>query len=62
MATVDDRVRKSESKVALMEEITLTLSSDVSDLKARVAAQDVEIRRLRDDRDRLENILKRYAD
>lgn len=62
MATVDDRVRKSESKVALMEEITLTLSSDVSDLKARVAAQDVEIRRLRDDRDRLENMLKRYAD
>jgi hypothetical protein len=58
---VEARLKKAEATVAVMEEITLTLSSDVGDLKARVAAQDVEIRRLRDERDRVEDLLRRYS-
>lgn len=62
MAQVEERLRGSNAKVALMEEITLTLSGDVSDLKARVAAQEVEIHRLRAERDRIEALLQRFAD
>jgi len=56
-----ERLRVMEPKLAVMEEISLTLTSDNADLKARVAAQEVEIRRLRDDRERLEAILKRAS-
>jgi len=62
MGQVEERLRASGAKVALMEEITLTLSGDVSDLKARVAAQEVEIHRLRAERDRIEALLQRFAD
>jgi multidrug resistance efflux pump len=61
VGSVEARLKKAEATVAVMEEITLTLSSDVGDLKARVAAQDVEIRRLRDERDRVEDLLRRYS-
>lgn len=54
-----ERIRLMEPKLAVMEEITLTLTSDNADLKARLSAQEVEIRRLREDRDRLEALLKR---
>lgn len=56
-----DRLRDMEPKLAVMEEITLTLTSDNADLKARVSAQEVEIRRLREDRDRMESLLKRLG-
>ena len=54
-----ERLRSMEPKLAVMEEISLTLTSDNADLKARVAAQEVELRRLREDRDRLEDLLRR---
>jgi hypothetical protein len=56
-----ERVRDMEPKLAVMEEITLTLTSDNADLKARVSAQEVELRRLREDRDRLESLIKRLG-
>jgi hypothetical protein len=55
------RVREMEPKLAVVEEISLTLTSDNADLKARVSAQEVEIRRLREDRDRLESLIKRMG-
>jgi len=58
---VSERIRVMEPKLAVMEEISLTLTSDNADLKARLSAQEVEIRRLREDRDRLEAILKRAS-
>lgn len=48
---VADRLKAIEPKLAVMEEITLTLTSDNADLKARLSAQEVEIRRLREERD-----------
>lgn len=54
-----ERVRLMEPKLAVMEEITLTLTSDNADLKARLAAQEVELRRLRDEKQRLESAVKR---
>lgn len=56
-----ERLRVMEPKLAVMEEISLTLTSDNADLKARLSAQEVEIRRLREDRERLEALLKRSA-
>lgn len=56
-----ERIRLMEPKLAVMEEISLTLTSDNADLKARVSAQEVEIRRLREDRDRLEALLRRQS-
>lgn len=56
-----ERIRVMEPKLAVMEEITLTLTSDNADLKARLSAQEVEIRRLREDRDRMESVLKRLS-
>ena len=53
-----DRLRLMEPKLAVMEEITLTLTSDNADMKARLSAQEVELQRLREDRQRLEAILK----
>jgi len=58
IARIHDRMRHMEPKLAVMEEITLTLTSDNADLKARLSAQEVELQRLRDDRQRLENIIK----
>jgi len=55
---LSDRLRAMEPKLAVMEEISLTLTSDNADLKARVAAQEVELRRLREDRERLEAQLR----
>jgi len=52
------RLLAMEPKLAVMEEISLTLTSDNADLKARVAAQEVELRRLREDRERLEAQLR----
>jgi hypothetical protein len=54
-----ERIKDIEPKLAVMEEISLTLTSDNADLKARLSAQEVELRRLREDRDRLETQLKR---
>ena len=59
MTRLQERMRLIEPKLAVMEEITLTLTSDNADLKARLSAQEVELQRLRDDRQRLEEILKR---
>jgi hypothetical protein len=56
---IQERMRNMEPKLAVMEEITLTLTSDNADLKARLSAQEVELQRLREDRQRLEDILKR---
>lgn len=56
---LSERLRSMEPKLAVMEEISLTLTSDNADLKARVAAQEVELRRLREDRERLEAQLRR---
>ena len=61
IARIQDRMRNMEPKLAVMEEITLTLTSDNADLKARLAAQEVELQRLREDRQRLENILKNIS-
>lgn len=58
IARIHERMRNMEPKLAVMEEITLTLTSDNADLKARLSAQEVELQRLREDRQRLENILK----
>jgi DNA repair exonuclease SbcCD ATPase subunit len=55
------RLKDIEPKLAVMEEISLTLTSDNADLKARLSAQEVELRRLREDRDRLEILLKRVG-
>jgi hypothetical protein len=55
---IQERMRHMEPKLAVMEEITLTLTSDNADLKARLSAQEVELQRLREDRQRLETILK----
>ena len=54
-----EHLRAMEPKLAVMEEISLTLTSDNADLKARLAAQEVELRRLREDRERLETRLRR---
>lgn len=54
-----EKIRVMEPKLAVMEEISLTLTSDNADLKARLSAQEVEIRRLREERDRLDAMLKR---
>ena len=59
---LSDRLKAIEPKLAVMEEITLTLTSDNADLKARLSAQEVEIRRLREDRDRLESRPQRPSD
>lgn len=56
---LSERLRGIEPKLAVMEEISLTLTSDNADLKARVSAQEVELRRLREDRERMEALLKR---
>jgi len=56
-----DRIKLMEPKLSVMEEISLTLTSDNADLKARLSAQEVELRRLREDRDRLEAQLKRAS-
>jgi hypothetical protein len=56
---IQERMRNMEPKLAVMEEITLTLTSDNADMKARLSAQEVELQRLREDRQRLETILKR---
>ncbi|SNR86846.1 hypothetical protein SAMN04488503_1607 [Humidesulfovibrio mexicanus] len=61
LAKVMQRLSLTEPKLAVVEEISLTLTSDVADLKARLAAQEVELRRLREDRDRLEALLRRAA-
>ncbi|MDQ7836498.1 MAG: hypothetical protein RDU24_14040 [Humidesulfovibrio sp.] len=61
IARMQERMRNMEPKLAVMEEITLTLTSDNADLKARLSAQEVELQRLRDDRQRLEAILKRVS-
>jgi hypothetical protein len=53
-----ERVKVMEPKLAVMEEITLTLTSDNADLKARLSAQEVELRRLREERGRLEAMLR----
>lgn len=55
------RLKDIEPKLAVMEEISLTLTSDNADLKARLSAQEVELRRLREDRDRMEILLKRLG-
>lgn len=55
------RLASSDAKLTVVEDITLTLTSDVGDLKARIAAQEVEIRRLREDRDRLEAIVRHLS-
>ena len=44
-----------------MEEISLTLTSDNADLKARLSAQEVELRRLREERELLHAHLKRLG-
>jgi len=54
-----ERIKFMEPKLAVMEEISLTLTSDNADLKARLSAQEVELRRLREDRDRVEALLNR---
>jgi len=59
IARIQERMRNMEPKLAVMEEITLTLTSDNADMKARLSAQEVELQRLREDRQRLETILKR---
>jgi hypothetical protein len=59
LARIHERMRLMEPKLAVMEEISLTLTSDNADLKARLSAQEVELQRLREDRQRLEDILKR---
>jgi hypothetical protein len=59
LTRIQERMRHMEPKLAVMEEITLTLTSDNADLKARLSAQEVELQRLREDRQRLETILKR---
>lgn len=56
-----ERIKLMEPKLAVMEEISLTLTSDNADLKARLAAQEVELRRLREDRDRMEALLRRQS-
>lgn len=56
-----ERIVSCDAKLAVVEEIALTLTSDVSDLKARIAAQEVEMRRLREDRDRLEAIVRHLS-
>lgn len=61
IARLQDRLRSMEPKVAVIEEISLTLTSDNADLKARLAAQEVELHRLRDDRERLEAALRRLS-
>lgn len=58
---LQDRMRQIEPKLAVMEEISLTLTSDNADMKARLAAQEVELHRLREDRDRLESTLRRMS-
>ncbi|HWR05212.1 MAG TPA: hypothetical protein VN419_14490 [Humidesulfovibrio sp.] len=58
---LSERLKNIEPKLAVMEEISLTLTSDNADLKARVAAQEVELRRLREDRERLEDLLRRQG-
>jgi len=59
IARIQERMRNMEPKLAVMEEITLTLTSDNADMKASLSAQEVELQRLREDRQRLETILKR---
>lgn len=61
IARMQERMRLMEPKLAVMEEISLTLTSDNADLKARLSAQEVELHRLRDDRERLEAALKRLG-
>ncbi len=58
IARLQDRLRNMEPKLAVREEITLTMTSDNADMKARLSAQEVELQRLRDDRQRLEAIIK----
>ena len=58
---LQDRLRLMEPKLAVMEEISLTLTSDNADLKARLSAQEVELHRLREDRERMEAALKRLG-
>lgn len=59
IAKLSERIKAMEPKLAVMEEITLTLTSDNADLKARLSAQEVELRRLREERERLESMLRR---
>ena len=59
VAKLAEKLRAMEPKLAVMEEFSLTLTSDNADLKARLAAQEVELRRLREDRDRMEAMLRR---
>lgn len=59
VARLAEHLRAMEPKLAVMEEISLTLTSDNADLKARLSAQEVELRRLREDRERLETRLRR---
>ncbi|MBA4356720.1 MAG: hypothetical protein C0405_03220 [Desulfovibrio sp.] len=61
LARLQDRLRHMEPKLAVIEEISLTLTSDNADLKARLSAQEVELHRLREDRERLEAALRRLS-
>lgn len=53
-----ERIKLMEPKLAVMEEISLTLTSDNADLKARLSAQEVELHRLREERDHFEAQLR----
>ncbi len=61
LARLQERLRHMEPKLAVIEEISLTLTSDNADLKARLSAQEVELHRLREDRERLEAALRRLS-
>jgi hypothetical protein len=61
IARTQERLRLMEPKLSVLEEIALTLTSDNADLKARLSAQEVELHRLREDRDRMESLLKRLS-
>jgi len=56
-----ERIKDMEPKLSVMEEISLTLTSDNADLKARLSAQEVELRRLREERELLHAHLKRLG-
>jgi hypothetical protein len=56
-----ERIKIMEPKLAVMEEISLTLTSDNADLKARLSAQEVELHRLREERDHFEAQLRRVS-
>ncbi|MDR3639907.1 MAG: hypothetical protein P4L39_01140 [Humidesulfovibrio sp.] len=61
VAKLAERLKAIEPKLAVMEEISLTLTSDNADLKARLSAQEVELRRLREERDHFEAQFRRAS-